>query len=115
MSGAESQCGLDVALAVVGGKWKPLILFHLREGPRRFGQLKRLVAGVSEKVLIQHLRELQADDMITRTDHGELPPRVDYAMTTFGSRLAEALIPLCEWGNANRRSVEDIRRDRVGM
>ena len=104
-----SKCGLDVSLTVIGGKWKPLILFHLSRGPRRFGELKRLVVGVSEKVLIQHLKELQADEIIVRTDHRELPPRVDYAMTAYGTDLAAALMPLCEWGNLNRHRVEDIR------
>ena len=56
MSTEEPPCGLDAALAVMGGKWKPLILYHLNSGPKRFGDLKRLVAGISEKVLIQQLR-----------------------------------------------------------
>ena len=68
MARKEFTCGLDVALAVIGGKWKPLILFHLKNGPTRFAELRRLVAGVSEKVLIQHLRELVADKIVT-------PPR----------------------------------------
>ena len=101
----EQICGLDVALAVVGGKWKPLVLFHLNGGPRRFGELKRLVDGISEKVLIQHLRELVADGMLVRRDYQEVPPRVDYEMTVFGRSLADALVPLCEWGNANRERV----------
>ena len=109
-----STCGLDVSLAVIGGKWKPLILFHLSGGPRRFGELKRLVAGVSEKVLIQHLKELLADEIIVRTDHRELPPRVDYAMTDYGRDLAAALMPLCAWGNLNRQKVQDVRRQRHG-
>ena len=66
----DPPCGLDVALAVMGGKWKPLILFHLHAGPRRLRAPKRRVAGVSEKVLIQHLRELVADGVLTRRDHG---------------------------------------------
>lgn len=102
----EKICGLDVALSVVGGKWKPLVLFHLQDGPRRFGELKRLVAGISEKVLIQHLRELTADGVLVRRDYQEVPPRVDYAMTEFGHTLAQALMPLCEWGNANRARIE---------
>ncbi len=57
-------CGLDVALAVMGGKWKPLILYHLRAGPERFGEIKRKVTGISEKVLIQQLRGLVADRRI---------------------------------------------------
>ena len=105
----DSECGLDVAFDVIGGKWKPLILYYLARGPRRFGELRRLVAGVSEKVLIQHLRELQADGIVTRTDHREVPPRVDYAITPYGLNLAEALLPLCEWGNVNRSRVARSR------
>lgn len=108
-----STCGLDVALSVVGGKWKPLILFHLAGGPRRFGELRKLVQGISEKVLIQQLREFEADGVISRHDHQEVPPRVDYTMTAFGQTLAAALVPLCAWGEEHRSRVEDIqlRRD----
>ncbi len=106
----DGICGLDVALAVIGGKWKPLILFHLGSGPRRFGELRRLVRGISEKVLIQHLRELASDGILSRTDHREIPLRVDYAMTEFGRTLATALMPLCAWGDANRESVDAIQR-----
>lgn len=104
----ENICGLDVALSVVGGKWKPLVLFHLSQGPRRFGELRRLVAGISEKVLIQHLRELTEDGVLVRHDYQEVPPRVDYAMTEFGHTLAQALVALCDWGNANRARVEQM-------
>ena len=104
------SCGLDVALAVTGGKWKPLILFHLGGGVRRFGELRRLVTGISEKVLIQQLKELAADGILSRTDHREVPPRVDYAMTAFGRTLAMALMPLCAWGDANRTHVEQMQR-----
>ncbi|MEA2740211.1 MAG: hypothetical protein QOH05_3518 [Acetobacteraceae bacterium] len=93
------SCGLDAALAVIGGKWKPLILFHLAPGPRRFGELRRLVGGVSEKMLIQQLREMQADGIVERTDFKEIPPKVAYSVTSFGETLAEALKPLCAWGS----------------
>jgi len=98
----ESTCGLDVALHYVGGKWKPILLFHLQGSPRRFGELKRLVGGISEKVLIQQLRSLTEDGIITRRDFMAVPPRVEYAITDFGRTLALALQPLCEWGNRNR-------------
>ena len=107
MSG-DPHCGLDVALSVIGGKWKPLILFHLHSGPRRFGDLRRRVAGVSEKVLIQHLRELVAAGVLTRRDHQRLPPVVDYTITPFGMTLAQALMPLCVWGTEYRAEVEGI-------
>ena len=101
-------CGLDVALAVVGGKWKPLVLFHLAKGPRRFGELRRLVGGISEKVLIQQLRELESDGILHRVDFREIPPRVEYSITEFGRSLAEALVPLCAWGDENRERIVEL-------
>ncbi|HEX8613586.1 MAG TPA: helix-turn-helix domain-containing protein [Telluria sp.] len=98
----ESTCGLEVALHYVGGKWKPILLFHLHGSPRRFGELKRLAHGISEKVLIQQLRDLTEQGIVTRHDFKEVPPKVEYAITDFGRTLALALQPLCEWGNANR-------------
>ncbi|HEK0907489.1 winged helix-turn-helix transcriptional regulator [Pseudomonas parafulva] len=97
----QFSCGLDATLRVVGGKWKPLILFFLFDGSKRYGELKRLVQGVSDKMLIQQLKELESDGIISRTDHKEVPPRVDYALTAIGRTLAEALIPLCGWGTEN--------------
>jgi DNA-binding HxlR family transcriptional regulator len=101
-------CGLDAALAVIGGKWKPLILFHLAHGTRRFGELRRLVGAVSEKMLSQQLRELQADGIVNRADFGQIPPKVEYSVTGFGRTLAQALAPLCEWGTAHGAQIEMI-------
>jgi DNA-binding HxlR family transcriptional regulator len=107
------SCGLEVALSVIGGKWKPIVLFHLNGGPRRFGELKRLVAGISEKVLIQQVRELAEDGVITRRDYGEIPPKVDYQMTEFGMTLARALMPLCAWGDANRARIDTLLNEKA--
>jgi DNA-binding HxlR family transcriptional regulator len=106
-------CGLEAALVVVGGKWKPLILFHLGPGKRRFGELRRLVSGVSEKMLIQQLRELQADGIIERVDFKEIPPKVEYALTPLGKTLTQALLPLCEWGTAHSAAIEAIAQRRA--
>ena len=103
----KAGCGVDVALTVVGGKWKPLILHHLRSSPRRFGDLRRLVGGVSEKVLMQQLRELTAAGVVVRHDYREMPPKVDYSLTPFGTTLVQALSPLCEWGAKHRTLVEE--------
>ena len=108
MSTEEPPCGLDAALAVMGGKWKPLILYHLNSSPKRFGDLKRLVVGVSEKVLIQQLRQLAAAGVLTRHDYQRVPPMVDYTMTAFGMTLARALMPLCEWGTEHRDRITEI-------
>jgi DNA-binding HxlR family transcriptional regulator len=113
MEDQSYSCGLDVALSVVGGKWKPIVLFHLNGGPRRFGELKRLVAGISEKVLIQQVRELAEDGIIVRRDYHEVPPRVDYQMTEFGRTLAQALMPLCAWGDENRQRIENWPHTRM--
>lgn len=101
----SAVCGLDVALRYIGGKWKPLLLFHLQHGPRRFGELRRLVTGISEKVLIQQLKDLTEDGILIRHDFKEVPPKVEYTLTDFGRTLALALQPLCEWGNAIRAGV----------
>ncbi|MBC6982470.1 helix-turn-helix domain-containing protein [Caulobacter sp. 17J80-11] len=99
-------CGLEAALAVIGGKWKLLILYHLGPGPRRFGELRRLVGGVSEKVLIQQLREMERDGLVERRDYQTVPPKVEYALTEFGRTLAVAAAPLCEWGSAHMARIE---------
>src|SRR6202011_4205145 len=101
-------CGLDAALCVLGGKWKPLILFHLAHGTRRYGELRRAVGGVSDKVLIQQLKELQADGIIARVDYGEIPPKVEYSLTAFDRTLGKSLAPLCEWGTRYSADVEAI-------
>ncbi len=113
MSCDVSPCGLDVSMAVMGGKWKPLILYHLNSGPKRFGDLKRLVAGISEKVLIQQLRELAVAGVLTRHDYQRVPPMVDYTMTPFGMTLAQALVPLCVWGTEHRARVEEVMAQRT--
>jgi DNA-binding HxlR family transcriptional regulator len=111
MEQRSASCGLEVALTVIGGKWKPLVLFHLNHGPRRFGELKRLVTGISEKVLIQQLRELADDGVVIRRDYQEVPPKVDYEMTSFGHSLAQALKPLCAWGDENRLRIAELQNE----
>ncbi|WP_253183398.1 winged helix-turn-helix transcriptional regulator [Sphingobium phenoxybenzoativorans] len=100
---------------VIGGKWKPLIVFHLTQSTLRYGGLRRAVGKVSHKVLIQQLKELQSDGIIERLDHGEIPPRVDYSLTPFGQSLADALFQLCTWGSAHADRLSDIvaRREKV--
>jgi DNA-binding HxlR family transcriptional regulator len=108
MSTITFTCGLDAALAVLGGKWKPLILYHLAHGVHRYGELKRAVGRVSDKVLIQQLKELQTDEVIERVDYKQIPPKVEYSLTAFGLSLAKALAPLCAWGVEHMSEVERI-------
>jgi len=91
-------CPVEDTVAVIGGKWKPLILFHLRSGARRFNELQRLLSQSSARMLALHLRELEADDLIRRTDHHEVPPRVDYTLTEKGRSLTPVLDAMADWG-----------------
>jgi len=107
------SCGLDVALAVIGGKWKPLVLYHLAKDTLRYGELRRAVGAVTHKVLIQQLKDLEADGIVKRVDHREIPPRVDYSLTKLGQTLAGALVPLCQWGTEHVREIERAVARRV--
>src|SRR5687767_2376389 len=91
-------CGIGPAFQVIGGKWKAAILWELNDTTRRFGELRRLLAGISEKMLIQQLRELEADGLVLRVVQNAVPPHVDYSVTPLGKSLNEALCPLADWG-----------------
>lgn len=112
MSALPLSCGLEVALAMIGGKWKPLILYHLAHNTLRYGELRRAVAKVSDKMLIQHLKEMIDDGLLTRRDYQAIPPRVEYSLTPFGRTLAEALVPLCVWGTEHSEDVDKRVADR---
>ena len=105
-------CGLDAAVDVMGGKWKALILWALGDEPLRFGALKREVPGASEKMLIQHLREMEAAGLVHREVFHQVPPKVVYSLTERGESLQTALIPLGEWGQANMEHILAIDESR---
>ncbi|WP_031098324.1 winged helix-turn-helix transcriptional regulator [Streptomyces sp. NRRL S-15] len=92
-------CGIDAGLDVVSGKWKGLILWELdAHRVRRFAELRRGLPGVSEKMLTQHLREMEQDGLVEREVYAEVPPRVEYSLTEHGRTLNQALGPLGAWG-----------------
>jgi len=99
------SCGLDAAMAVVDGKWKPLILWELKEGPKRFNALHRDLPGISQKMLTQHLKELQRHGVVHRESYHEVPPRVEYSMTAAGAELLEALNPLGDWATKHIKLI----------
>ncbi len=105
-------CGLDAVLAISGGKWKPLIIYHLAHGTHRYGELRRAVGNVTDKMLIQHLKEMLADGLIARHDFKDIPPKVEYALTPLGKSLAQALAPLCVWGTEHMSVIEKVVTDR---
>jgi DNA-binding HxlR family transcriptional regulator len=102
-----SGCASRTVLDHVTSKWGVLLVVALAEQPRRWGELHRYVEGISEKMLAQTLRTLEADGFVSRDSHGTVPPRVDYSLTPLGLELAEVLIPLVRWVgiNVSRTSV----------
>lgn len=94
------HCPVELAVDVVGGKWRTVILAHLKEGERRYGELRRLMPDVSEKMLVQRLRELQEAGLVARREHDVVPLRVDYSLTEEGISLAPVLQALYDWGVA---------------
>lgn len=97
-NGKSYHCPVEAALDVIGGKWKPLILWALGDNVLRFSELQRELPGVNTKMLTKQLRELEDDGVITRTVYPEVPPRVEYAITDFGKTLIPILQALCNWG-----------------
>lgn len=99
-------CGIDAAMDVVTGKWKSLILWELHHyGTRRFAELRRGLPGVSEKMLVQHLREMEEDGLVHREVYREVPPKVEYSLTEDGVSLNAALAPLGKWGTERIRRI----------
>ncbi|MEU0641213.1 winged helix-turn-helix transcriptional regulator [Streptomyces umbrinus] len=109
-------CGIDAAMDVVAGKWKSLILWELDHyGVRRFAELRRGLPGVSEKMLIQHLREMEEDGLVHREVYREVPPKVEYSLTKHGVSLNAALASLGAWGTERIRRIgaEKVSAERV--
>lgn len=92
-------CPLTAAINVIGGKWKPIIIYKLNKSSKRFGQLDVQIPGISRKVLTRQLVELFEDGIVLRTSYAESPPRVEYQLTKKGKRLVPILNSLYKWGN----------------
>ncbi|SHE14730.1 HTH-type transcriptional activator hxlR [Chlamydia abortus] len=106
----EINCDKELTLAVIGGKWKLIILWHLGlEGTKRFGELKKLIPNITQKMLTNQLRELEEDQLVIRRVYPEVPPRVEYSLTEYGESLMPVLRMMYDWGRNYRRNV--IRKD----
>ena len=92
------RCPVSYTLELIGGRWKTLILYNLNTGTKRFSELKKLMPDVTEKMLIQQLRELEADKLVERKVYAEVPPRVEYSVTPLGSTLRPVLDNIAQWG-----------------
>ena len=95
------SCDVAFTLSLIGGKWKPLILWRLLPGTLRFSELKRRLPAVTERVLIRQLRELETDGLVKRTVYKQLPPKVEYSLTPKAQSLQPLLYQLEQWGKKN--------------
>lgn len=98
------ECPVEVTLSMIGDKWKILIIRELSGGTRRFGELKKSVGQISQKVLTENLREMQADALVSRKAYAEVPPRVEYSLTELGMSLKPVLSALKKWGAAYKKA-----------
>ncbi|MFS0840971.1 winged helix-turn-helix transcriptional regulator [Paenibacillus sp. 1P03SA] len=96
---------VELTLKVVGGKWKPVILCHLTEGTRRFGELKHSMPEITQKMLTQQLRELEQDEIVHREVYKQVPPKVEYSLTPYGRTIKEVLNVMSEWGVRHRHRI----------
>ncbi|THU05181.1 helix-turn-helix transcriptional regulator [Lampropedia puyangensis] len=97
---SKSGCAVEVTLSVMGGTWKPIILFHLLHGKKRFSELSKSIGSITQRMLTLQLRELEDAGIVLRTVYAEVPPRVDYELTALGQSLKPVLIAMRTWGTA---------------
>lgn len=101
-------CSVDSGLELIGGRWKVRILWHLYAQTKRFGELRRALGCITEKMLAQQLREMELDGLIIRTQYPEMPPRVEYSLSEFGRSLTPVLEALKAWGQEKQAEIEQI-------
>jgi DNA-binding HxlR family transcriptional regulator len=92
------ECPVKATVDVIGGKWKPLILRELKDGPRRFGILRRAISGMRHKVLTEQLKQLEAEGIVSRTEHPGVLPHTEYKLSEYGETLRPILVLMAEWG-----------------
>ncbi len=98
-------CPVEAALEIIGGKWKGVILYHLLSETMRFNELRRLMPEVTQRMLTKQLRELEADNVISRKVYPEVPPKVEYSMTKYGMTLAPVIHSLQQWGSQHLKKT----------
>lgn len=99
---------IERALKAISGRWKAVILYHLLERPKRLSELQRLLPQISQKVLVQQLRDLEQHRLVHREVFHQVPPRVDYSATSLGRSLEPIMLALCEWGSRHASELNEL-------
>jgi DNA-binding HxlR family transcriptional regulator len=107
----DSNCPVKLTADIIGGKWKPSILFFLEGRTRRFGELQKLIPGMTKKMLTQHLRDLERHEIINRKVYAEVPPKVEYSLTKHGESLKPILKLMSAWGTKHRARYGNVLND----
>ena len=105
------ECDVELTLMLISDRWKILIIRDLLTGTKRFGELKKLVHGISQKVLTAHLREMESNGLVNRKIYAQIPPRVEYSLTETGWSLKPVLDKMAEWGKDYRAKVSKEERE----
>src|SRR5262249_19141234 len=105
MSRKAVSCPVETTLAVIHGRWKVLVIHHLLDGVKRFGELHRALSGISHRTLAQQLREMEAHRLVRRKVYRQVPPKVEYTLTPLGQSLKPVLLAMHEWGEAYARKA----------
>lgn len=99
------KCPVTFTLDKIGGRWKPIIIYNLLDGTKRYSELKKAIPAITEKMLIQHLKQLEDDKLIQRKALPVIPPHVEYSLTKSGKALSPVLEAMTLWANKNGRQI----------
>jgi DNA-binding HxlR family transcriptional regulator len=108
---SEYDCPVSATADIIGGKWKAVILYYLFKGPKRYNELRRLLPEATQRMLTLQLRELELDGVVHREIYKEIPPKVEYSLTEFGTSLGPIIVQMCAWGE----EYMDQIRERKGQ
>jgi DNA-binding HxlR family transcriptional regulator len=111
MAKKNIDCLVEITLAVIGGRWKVLILQQLFEGVKRFNELHRALSGITHKTLTQQLREMEADGIIVRKVYAQIPPKVEYSLSLLGKTLKPVLKAMHDWAQRHGNELEHRKKD----
>jgi DNA-binding HxlR family transcriptional regulator len=108
-------CPVEATADIIGGKWKAVILYYLFQGPKRFNELRRLLPEVTQRMLTLQLRELEQDSIVHREIYKEVPPKVEYSLTEFGTSLGPIIVQMLDWGEQYMEQIQEQKWQRINQ